>query len=124
MEPTPTKETVELTTESGTLRRRGEWVVPRLLRIRSQAGAVRLDMSQARIAHPVVDIELSVLSGSIVLVLPDGATADLDRLHSPHASHRSRVPAVPTHQAPHFVLSGETYTGALRVRYARGHRRR
>ncbi|GAA1757115.1 MULTISPECIES: DUF1707 domain-containing protein [Streptomonospora] len=123
-QPAQAAEAVELTSESGTLRRRGEWTVPRVLRIRSLAGSVRLDMSRARIPHPVVDIELSVLSGSTVLVLPDGATADLDRLHTGHASHRSRVPAVRTPQAPHFVLSGETYTGALRIRYARGHRRR
>ncbi|MFD0776559.1 DUF1707 domain-containing protein [Streptomonospora algeriensis] len=123
-EPAATGGVVELSTVGGPIRRRGDWAVPRKLRISSLSGPVRLDMSRARIPHSVVDIELSVMSGSIVLVLPDGATADIDRLQNRYSHQRSKVPAVRTPQAPHFVLFGETYSGLLRVRYAHGRRRR
>ncbi|GAB3453469.1 DUF1707 domain-containing protein [Streptomonospora sediminis] len=113
-------EVVELSTDSASLRRRGEWVVPRRLRVSSRAGRVRLDMTEAVVPHPVVEIELSVYAGSTVLVLPQGATANLDGLRTFHARVRSKVPAAPRPGAVHIVLRGETYTGAVRVRYPRG----
>lgn len=113
-------EVVELSTASATLRRRGDWVVPRRLRVSAQAGSVRLDMSAATIAYPVVEIELSVYAGTTVLVLPQGATANLDGLHTAHGAIRSKVPAAPRPGGVHLVVRGETYAGSVRVRYPLG----
>jgi hypothetical protein len=39
---------------SGPIRRRGAWRVPRILKVESAFGRVRLDLSRAVIEHPVV----------------------------------------------------------------------
>jgi hypothetical protein len=45
---------------SGRIQRRGAWRVPRFLKVESAFGRVHLDLSQAVIEHPVVDIELTI----------------------------------------------------------------
>jgi hypothetical protein len=42
----------------GRIRRGGSWRVPRILKVESAFGRVRLDLSRAVIEHPVVDIQL------------------------------------------------------------------
>ncbi|MUL40004.1 DUF1707 domain-containing protein [Streptomonospora sp. PA3] len=116
-------EAVELSTDSAVLRRRGDWAVPRRLRVSSRYGGVRLDMSQATIPHPVVEIELAVHGAGTVLTLPEGATADVDALRTRYAGVRSKVPAARRPGAVHFVVRGETYAGSVHIRYGRGRRR-
>ncbi|GAA4892892.1 DUF1707 SHOCT-like domain-containing protein [Streptomonospora salina] len=116
-------EAVELTTETATLRRRGDWAVPRRLRVSSRYGGVRLDMSGATIRHPVVEIELSVHGAGTVLTLPVGATANVDDLRTKYANVYMTVPATPRSGAVHFVVRGKTHAGAVRVRYRRGQKR-
>ncbi|KIH99303.1 hypothetical protein LP52_07965 [Streptomonospora alba] len=116
-------EAVELTTEMATLRRRGDWAVPRKLRVSSRYGAVRLDMSEATIPHPVVEIELAVHAAGTVLTLPEGATANVDNLRTKYSNVYSKVAAAPRPGAVHFVVRGETYSGAVRIRYGRGRKR-
>ena len=48
---------------SGRIRRRGAWLVPRILKVESAFGRVHLDLSRAVIEHPVVDIEVQLGTG-------------------------------------------------------------
>jgi len=117
--PAPARDLVELRTVASTLRRGGRWAVPRRLIVRSKAGSVKLDFADAVIEHPVVEIELDVNAGSTHLILPAGATADIDDVEMIAASARSRVPA--TYDAPgapvRFVVTGSQKAGSLKVRY-------
>jgi hypothetical protein len=53
------------------------------------------------------------------LILPDGATADIDDVQMVAGSAKSKVPAsydVPDGR-PHFVVTGSQKAGSLKVRY-------
>lgn len=106
---------VDLSVTSGSIRRSGRWTVPRLLRIRSASGSVRLDLSEAVIAHDVVAIELTVDSASARIVLPRGSSANVNHLQG--GTVRSKVPDAGG--TPHFRISGRSRTGTVRIRYPR-----
>ncbi len=110
-------ENIELRTGSGTVKRGGGWVVPRWVRIVSDCGTVRLDLTAATIAHPVVDIELCVDSGTTVITLPRGASANVDSLTTHDGSIRVRVAAAPTLGSPHLRLSGHVTVGTVKIRH-------
>jgi hypothetical protein len=112
-------EVVELRSQAGELRRKGRWSVPRRLSVQAKAGSVHLDMRQAVIGHRVVEIELATQAGSATLVLPPGATANIDGVTTTAGSARVKVPSTPEpgSTAPHFVITGSATAGSLLVRY-------
>ena len=62
------------------IKRTGEWSVPARMRVKSLMGSVVLDFCETAIAHPVVEIELVLGTGSAKLLVPDDATANVDAL--------------------------------------------
>ncbi len=64
----PAPEYVALRTRAASLKRRGQWVVARRTLVVAKSGSVKLDFTDALIAHPEVTIELDVQSGSTTLV--------------------------------------------------------
>ncbi|GIH22884.1 hypothetical protein Aph01nite_11940 [Acrocarpospora phusangensis] len=110
----------ELRTTASSLKRRGRWVVPRLLLVTAKAGSVKLDFTDAVITQPVVDIELDVFAGSTVLVLPQGATVDIDNVELIAGSSRvsATMSAFPG-AGHHFVIRGKQRAGNLVVRHRR-----
>jgi hypothetical protein len=117
----PAPEQAELRTTAASLKRRGRWVVPRRLRVTAWAGSVKLDFTEALIAHHLVEIELNVSAGSTVLVLPPGASVDIDSVEM--VAGNAHVRGVPTTPIPgserHFVVRGKQRAGGLVVRYQR-----
>jgi len=115
------REVVELNNVASTLKRRGQWAVPRRLVVHSKAGSVRLDMRHAMISHPVIHVDLDVYAGSTTIVLPPGATADIDGVDIYAGTARSNVPSLAdiTGGNPHVIVSGGQRAGSLRVRYER-----
>ena len=115
----PPRDVLELRSTASSIKRRGRWSVPRRLVIRSKAGSVKLDFAEAAISHPVVEIDLDVLAGSTELILPDGATADIDDVEMFAGNAKSKVPSA--YDAPgapvHFQVSGSSKAGSLKVRY-------
>jgi hypothetical protein len=112
---------VELRNFASSLKRNGRWAVPRRLVVRSKAGSVKLNFADATIDHPVVEIELDVIAGSTELVLPDGATADIDGVEVFAGSAKSTVPSSYDAAGPgiRFVVAGFNRAGSLKVRYRR-----
>lgn len=117
---TPT-EVVELRSHAGQIRRTGRWSMPRRLVVHSMAGAVHLDLRQAVIGHRVSHIELATQAGATTIVLPPGATADIDGVSTTGGTARTRVPSTPEpgSTAPHVVVTGSAAAGSLLVRYER-----
>jgi hypothetical protein len=115
------REVVELRNVASTLKRTGQWAVPRRLVVRSKAGSVRLDMRHALIPHQVVHVDLDVYAGSTTIVLPPGATADIDGVDMYAGSAKSTVPSFAdlTGGHPHVVVTGNQRAGGLLVRYER-----
>jgi hypothetical protein len=99
-----------------TLKRAGSWAVPARLRVQSGLGAVVLDFCETVLPRDVVDIELKLGAGSARLLVPDDATADVDRMFSGMGTVRSKVPSGPRPGAPHFVVHGHSGMGSVTVR--------
>jgi hypothetical protein len=118
----PAPEHAELRTTAASLKRQGRWVVARRLQVSAKAGSVKLDFTDALIAHRVVDIDLNVTAGSTTIVVPRGASVDIDNVEMVAGSARVRggVPntAFPGHEQ-HFVVHGKQRAGSLVVRYQR-----
>lgn len=111
--------TVALKTTTGEIKRGGDWPIPRRLRVESGMGSVHLDFSETPIPYDQVDIAVQVGVGSVHLVLPDGASADLDGVVVRIGSTTSKVPQRATGTGVHFVVTGGVGTGSVKVTYRR-----
>ncbi|MGW4637750.1 DUF1707 SHOCT-like domain-containing protein [Sphaerisporangium sp. NPDC004334] len=117
----PTRERAELRTTAASLKRHGRWMVARRLLVTAKAGSVKLDFTDAVISHPVVEIDLDVIAGSTTLVLPRGATVDIEDVEMMAGS--AKVSKVSPSPVPgdglHFVVRGKQRFGGLVVRTQR-----
>jgi hypothetical protein len=117
----PARDVVELSNVASSLKRRGRWQVPRRLIIKSKAGSVKLDFTEAAIDYPVVEIDVNLMAGSTELILPAGATADIDDLQVVAGSATSKVPSSfeAAGSGVRFVVTGVNRAGSFKVRYRR-----
>ena len=108
----------------GTLRRSGPWTVPSRILVQSVMGSVILDFGDTTVP-PLVDVALELGAGSARLLLPDGASADVDGMVSGMGTVRSKVSSTPVPGRPHFRVHGRSAMGSVTVRYryrVAGHR--
>ncbi|MET8143621.1 DUF1707 domain-containing protein [Sphaerisporangium sp. NPDC005288] len=117
----PPRERAELRTTAASLKRHGRWMVARRLLVTAKAGSVKLDFTDAVISHPVVEIDLDVVAGSTTLVLPRGATVDIEDVEMMAGSAKVRkvTPSAIPGDALHFVVRGKQRLGSLVVRTQR-----
>ncbi|MDN5920450.1 MAG: DUF1707 domain-containing protein [Pseudonocardia sp.] len=109
-------ERLHLRTEMGTVRREGDWPVPAALVLTTHMGSIHLDLSTARTVPARVEVEVSLGMGSATVVLPHGATADVDGVRGSWGTVKSKVPASGAGAAPHIVFTGKVGMGSLTVR--------
>ncbi|GGO46385.1 DUF1707 SHOCT-like domain-containing protein [Streptomyces lasiicapitis] len=104
---------------SGRIRRRGEWRVPRTLKVQSAMGRVHLDLSRAIIEHPVVDIELHLGTGRSKITVPHDAIVDFEGVQAvwKETLDKSGRPSRPG--GPKIRISGAMGMGRLTIRRAR-----
>lgn len=114
--PQPADRPLVLRTGMGTLRRSGPWTVPSRIRVQSVMGTVILDFGDTTVP-PVVDVSLELGAGSARLLLPDGASADVDGMVAGMGTVRSRVASSPVPGRPHFRVHGRSAMGSVMVRY-------
>lgn len=114
--PVSAGDVMELGTTFGSVTRKGYWVVPRKLRVRSRLGSTELDFTEAQIDHAVVDVEIDVKGGSVEMRLPEGASASMDDVDvmagSVEDHRRSRAPM----GQPHFNITGSLSWGSVEIR--------
>jgi hypothetical protein len=99
-----------------TIKRAGDWPVPARLRLHSSMGTIVLDFCDTQIPHQVVDVEVEVGAGTVRLLVPDEATANVDDVSSQMGTVKSNVPSRPRAGVPHFVVHGRTGMGTITVR--------
>lgn len=103
----------------GRIKRRGAWRVPRILKIGSAYGRVRLDLSRAVFEHSVVDIELQLGTGGARITVPRDAIVDVEGLHTGWKDLRYKVRRPARPGGPTIRISGSMGYGRLRIRHAR-----
>ena len=103
--------------DSASAKRDGPWAVPQRLEIESKSGSVVLDFTSAIIASPTLDIEVSVRSGSVTLVVPPDVLVDVDDVAVSSGSVQNRAhvtPAKPIRLRVH--VTGKVHKGSITVR--------
>lgn len=108
---------LELTARWDDVKRAGPWDVPPFLEVNPVASNVKLDLVDARITCPVVDISLIGGAGDLVLVVPQGFGVDVTHLTSGMGSIRSSVPSRPQPGHPQVVVRGAVKLGSVKVRH-------
>ncbi|MCK2236268.1 MULTISPECIES: DUF1707 domain-containing protein [unclassified Crossiella] len=98
------------------LERRGRWIVPGRLVLRGTAGSTLLDFTEAVIAEPVVTIELHNALGSTTLILPEGATVNVDSLAMTAGGVTDKVGGGDRPGDPHFILTGTVRFGSVEIK--------
>ncbi|MPZ25374.1 MAG: DUF1707 domain-containing protein [Micromonosporaceae bacterium] len=115
-------EHAELRATASDLKRTGRWLVPRRLSVFSKAGSVKLDLTEAVLAHPVVELVVEVHAGSTTVVLPRGASVYVDQIElvaSVAKVHRRVQTSPEPVGTPHVVVTGKQRAGKLVVRHQR-----
>jgi len=108
---------VVLRSGMGDIKRTGAWQVPPVLEVQSTMGDVTLDLTRALVGQQVVEVRVKLGAGTAKFILPDGATADVDRVSAGLGSVKSKVPAGPVHGRLHLVVLGKVSMGDVVVRY-------
>ncbi|GAA3860030.1 DUF1707 domain-containing protein [Saccharothrix violaceirubra] len=108
-------ERTELTSRMSSVRRKGEWVVPPRLVVRSHMGSTDLDFRDAKIPHAVVDVELDVTAGSVRIVVPEGSTVNAHGIEISAGSLKDRV-GFGEGGRPHFVVHGAVRMGSVEIK--------
>ncbi|MFE7838923.1 DUF1707 domain-containing protein [Streptomyces sp. NPDC057474] len=103
----------------GRIKRRGAWRVPRILKVESAYGTVRLDLSRAVIEHPVVDIELQLGTGGAKITVPRDAIVEFEDLQTGWKDTRYKTRRRPRSGGPRIRISGTMGFGRLKIRHAR-----
>jgi hypothetical protein len=118
--PAVPKDMVRLEATSGNLTRVGRWVVPRRIEARVTSGNIKLDFTDAAIAHRFIDIEVEVRSGNLIIITKPGITVDTDDVAVGSGNIKVKAPwgtQVPV--AVQITLSGRVGSGNIIARPAR-----
>ncbi|MEU5191361.1 DUF1707 domain-containing protein [Streptomyces klenkii] len=111
--------TATIAAAGGRIKRRGEWRVPRTLKVASAFGKVHLDLSRAVFEHPVVDMELELGTGRARITVPRDAIVDLDGLNTGWKDTFYEPPERSRPGGPRIRISGTMGFGRLKIRHAR-----
>ncbi|MGE2731567.1 DUF1707 SHOCT-like domain-containing protein [Mycolicibacterium vaccae] len=100
--------------------RKGQWTVPARISLVTRMCSTTLDFTSAVLPGPVVTIEIDDYFSSTELILPDGATADLNGVANIAASTSVKVPTSPASRRLHVVVTGRVRFGSLTARHPFG----
>ncbi|HEX3782433.1 MAG TPA: DUF1707 domain-containing protein [Pseudonocardiaceae bacterium] len=107
---------VQLGATLGSVSRKGFWVVPRKLVIRSRMGSTELDFTEAQIDHPVVDIDIDIKGGSVEMRMPAGSSVSMDDVDVMAGSIEDHRKERTGSGRPHFVIAGSLRWGSIEIR--------
>jgi len=106
---------VEITAVLGNESRKGPWVVPAHLTVRSVLGDCHLEMQQAIIRQHVTTIDATVRFGTMTIFVPDGIDVRLTG-RAVLGAKSSQLRGEPAPGAPVIVVNCDVLCGAVTVR--------
>jgi Domain of unknown function (DUF1707)/Cell wall-active antibiotics response 4TMS YvqF len=105
----------EITAVLGNETRKGRWVVPPRMNVRSVLGDCHLEMQQAVIGQQVTTVNARVRLGSVTIYVPDGVDVRLTG-RAVLGSKASEVHGVPEPGAPMLVVHCDVLLGSITVK--------
>jgi hypothetical protein len=117
------REPIELTVDSGSRTKAGQWIVPAEITAECGSGSIKIDFSQAFCPHREVAVHVTVRSGSVKLIVPRGWMIDVDRVRTKSGDVRNKAVEPVQPGAPLLRIDGRVGSGVLLVKYARRPRR-
>lgn len=99
--------------------RKGHWESAARNEVHNRWGVSMLDFREAVLRSPVVEIHLDSSAGLGDIILPDGATAEVDVDASMFGTLQVNVDTVRKQGVPHFTITGACRGGTMRIRYKR-----
>ncbi|WP_131736975.1 DUF1707 SHOCT-like domain-containing protein [Actinomadura roseirufa] len=93
--PPVAQELLRLEARQGNVERTGAWVVPRRLEAEAHSANVVIDLTEAVISHPLLDVAVSVSAANVRLIVPADVEVDVGSVSVRHGNvkrHRVRRP--------------------------------
>jgi hypothetical protein len=116
----PAKELVKIDQRFGDAERTGRWVVPQRMQIKSTAGDVRLDFTEAEITHKTLHIEVELgIGADLLLVTRPGIVVEADDLTTRGGDVKIRDTTTQVPVALTISVSGRVRGGSVVARYPR-----
>lgn len=112
-------DTLVLNAKGSHVTRKGHWEAPRRVEAKNSFGISRIDFREAVLRAPVTEVDVECSGGLGDVILPDGATAEVDVDASWFGTLHMKVETVRKPDAPHFIITGACRGGTMRVRYKR-----
>jgi len=99
------------------VRREGDWILPRLLRVVSFMGNAELDLSRALLASGTSQIEVKCVLGSITIIVPPDLRleCEVDAVLGSAEVVRG-APSATTPDAPAVRVTGTSFLGSVEVK--------
>jgi hypothetical protein len=116
----PAKDLVKIDQRFGEVERTGRWVVPQRMRIKATAGNVKLDFTEAVIAHSTLHIEIELgLGADLLLVTKPGIVVETDDLTVRRGDIKIRHAADQVPVTLTVLVSGQVRGGDVVARFPR-----
>jgi hypothetical protein len=113
--PAPPGDAEEITAVLGNESRKGPWVVPPRMAVRSVLGDCHLEMQQAVIAQQVTTIDATVRFGTVTIFVPDGIDVRMTG-RAVLGAKSSELQGEPQPGAPVILVHCDVLFGAVTVR--------
>ncbi|ANE79179.1 hypothetical protein A7U43_07450 [Mycobacterium adipatum] len=100
--------------------RRGPWTVAPVLNLNTRMCSTTLDFTSAVLPGPVVEVNIDDYLSSTELIVPAGATADLNGVDAIAGSATVKVRNLPQPDQLHVIVGGKVRMGSVSVRHPFG----
>jgi hypothetical protein len=102
-------------------RREGPWQVPQRVNAVTEHSSVKLDFTDAVVHWPEVHIDAQIKHGSVVMIVPEGWSIDLDEIDLRHATARNKA-ITPRQGGVRLHVTGQAMHSSIVVRHPRKRR--
>lgn len=100
--------------------RRGPWTVAPVLNLNTRMCSTTLDFTAAVLPGPVIEVNIDDYLSSTELIVPAGATADLNGVDAIAGSATVKVRNLPQPDQLHVIVRGKVRMGSVSVRHPFG----
>ena len=100
--------------------RRGPWTVAPVINLNTRMCSTTLDFTSAVLPGPVVEVNIDDYLSSTELIVPAGATADLNGVEAIAGSATVKVRNLPQPDQLHVIVRGKVRMGSVSVRHPFG----